>query len=101
MALAAIQPSMADFIDFLPDAQGDRILAEFLVDESSGLAGRQVSEVLQGCRDVVALAVRDVLGRMTVGPGGSTTLAQGDRLVVVGQEDDLRAIGTATKDTTT
>jgi voltage-gated potassium channel len=98
MALAAIQPSMADFIDFLPDAQGDRILAEFIVDAGSGLAGRQLSEALASCRDVVALAVRDAQGRMTVGPGGSTALGLGDRLVVVGEEDDLRAIGSAIKD---
>jgi voltage-gated potassium channel len=97
MALAAIQPIMADFIDIVPDAHGDRILAEFLIDDSCGLVGRQISVALAGCRDVVALAVRDTQGRMTVGPAGSTLLAEGDRLVVVGEEDDLRSIGGAVK----
>jgi voltage-gated potassium channel len=93
MALAAIQPSMADFIDFLPDAQGERFLAEFLVDGESGLAGRQLSDALAGCSDVVALAVRDAKGRLTVGPGGSTLLSPGDTLILVGEEDDLRTVG--------
>lgn len=93
MALAALQPIMADFIDIVPDAQGERILAEFNIDESSGLAGRQLSEALAGCRDVVVLAVRDAHGRMTVGPGASTRLALGDRLMLVGGEDELRRIG--------
>ena len=94
MALAAIQPIMTDFIDIVPsDAQGDRILAEFVVDQASGLLGRELGEALSGCRDVVVLAVRDAQGRMTVGPAGSTRLSLGDRLMVVGGEDELRSIG--------
>ena len=94
MALAALQPMMTDFIDIVPsDPQGDRILAEFAVDDASGLAGRELADALSGCRDVAVLAVRDAQGRMTVGPAASTRLALGDRLMLVGGEDELRSIG--------
>jgi voltage-gated potassium channel len=93
LALAAVQPIMADFIDIVPGSQGNRILAEFLVDEDSGLAGRELTQALSSCKDVAALAVRDAEGAMTVGPAASTQLKLGDRLLVVGEEDDLRGIG--------
>jgi voltage-gated potassium channel len=93
LALAAIQPIMADFIDIVPGSQGNRILAEFLVDEYSGLAGRGLAQAMSACKDVVALAVRDAEGAMTVGPAASTELKLGDRLLLVGEEDDLRSIG--------
>lgn len=96
LALAAIQPMITDFIDIVdaspPDALGERILAEFVIDEASGLAGRKLAEVLAGCRDVVPLAVRDAAGRMLVGPAGSTLLSTGDRLLVAGPEDELRRV---------
>lgn len=93
LALAAVQPIMADFIDIVRGPQGNRILAEFLVDEDSGLAGRGLAQALSSCKDVVALGVRDSEGAMTVGPAASTLLKLGDRLLVVGEEDDLRGIG--------
>jgi voltage-gated potassium channel len=99
MALAALQPIMTDFIDIVrtgPDT--DRILAEFAVDAASGLAGKEIGDVLAACRDVVPLAVRSASGAMTVGPAASTRLALGDRLMVVGTEEDLRRVRpTATK----
>jgi voltage-gated potassium channel len=97
MALAAVQPIMTDFIDLFSDEDGSgRILAEFAVDDESGLAGRSLSETLEGCRDVVVVAVRDAAGRMRVGPPGSTVLSLGDRLTLVGDEDQLRSIGAFT-----
>ena len=53
----------------------------------------ELGYALSGCRVAVVLAVRDAQGRMTVGPAASTRLALGDRLMLVGGEDELRLIG--------
>jgi hypothetical protein len=46
---------------------------------------------LAGCKDVVAVAIRSATGNLTVGPAASTRLVIGDRLLLVGEEDDLRS----------
>ena len=94
MALAAVQPSMTDFIDILPAGTTDeRILAEFVIDVDSNLAGKQLGEALENCRDVVAVAVRDAAGRLTVGPPRSTPLVPGETLLLIGDEEDLGSLG--------
>jgi voltage-gated potassium channel len=96
MALAALQPIMTDFIDFFSqEPTGGRLLAEFAVDEESGLSGREISQVLAGCQDVVALALREAGGGLRVGPPASTRLSLGDRLIVVGGETELQNLGKA------
>jgi voltage-gated potassium channel len=94
MALAALQPIMTDFIEMVAGAgQEERILAELEADEESGLAGRSLSEALGGLRNVVVLAVRNANGNLAVGPQPSTVLQAGDRVVVIGREEDLRPAG--------
>jgi voltage-gated potassium channel len=93
MALAAMQPIITDFIDLFPDPHGERLLAEVSVDSESGLAGKELAEALESCHDVVVLAVRDVKGNLSVGPARTTRLSEGDTLVVIGEEDDLRSLG--------
>ncbi len=94
MALAAMQPIITDFIDLFSDAtEGSRLLAEVVVDAASGLDGETLGDVLARSHEVVALAVMDGLGQMTVGPASTTRLQRGDRLTLVGDENELRSIG--------
>jgi len=94
MALAALQPIITDFIDLFSDAtEGGRLLAEVIVDATSGLEGEMLGDVLARSKDVVALAVMDAEGQMTVGPASTTRLQLGDRLTLVGDEGELRSIG--------
>ena len=94
MALAALQPIMTDFIEMIAVGdQADRILAELEVDEDSGLAGRTLESALAGVRTAAVLAVRDARGDLRVGPPPSTVLQLGDKVVVVGREDELRSVG--------
>jgi voltage-gated potassium channel len=94
MALAALQPIISDFMDLMADGtHGDRILAEVNVDPVSGLAGRTLSDALARCHDVVALALTDPEGKLTVGPAASTVLQTGDRLTLVGTQEDLLTVG--------
>ena len=94
MALAAMQPIITDFIDLFSEAtDGGRLLAEVIVDAASGLEGETLGDVLARSKDVVALAVMDAAGQMTVGPASTTRLQRGDRLTLVGEENELRTIG--------
>jgi voltage-gated potassium channel len=96
MALAGLQPIITDFIDLLPaDSQEDRVLAEVFIDQASGLVGRELGDALKDCDDVVALAVRDAAGELNIGPPRSRPLAEGETLVVAGDEDDLRRLRAA------
>jgi Trk K+ transport system NAD-binding subunit len=92
-----MQPIITDFIDLFPDPHGERLLAEVSVDAESGLAGKELADALESCHDVVVLAVRDVKGKISVGPARTTRLAEGDTLVVIGEEDDLRSLGAVSR----
>jgi voltage-gated potassium channel len=94
MAFAALQPYVTDFVDlFANDPLGERVLVEVNVDEVSEFAGRSLGDVLEGCGDVVVLAVRDAEGRLVIGPPRSRLLSTGEVMIVIGSEDEVRTIG--------
>ena len=94
MALAATQPFMVDFVDTLVHGRhGEVLLADFKVEDGSPLAGQTLDAVLGGARTVSVLAVRRADGTLVIGPPVRTTLAVGDQLVVLGEEDDVRSLG--------
>ncbi|MGE0059377.1 MAG: TrkA family potassium uptake protein, partial [Dehalococcoidia bacterium] len=98
MALAALQPMMTDFLDIFSNGSRDeRLLAEFMVEEDSALKGRTVADVTAGCRDVVVLAIVDAAQNVAVAPGAARLLSPGDRLTIIGNEDELRRIGAVTR----
>ncbi len=93
MALSALQPLMVEFIDTL--ARGgheEQILAEIEISAESGLGGRTIEDVMQPCPGAVMLGVQRASGAIQVGPSGSSQLAVGDRLIVLGDEAELEAI---------
>jgi voltage-gated potassium channel len=96
MALSALQPLVLDFIDTLATGRhGEQILAELEVSEESGLAGRTIENCFRTCPGANILALQKASGAIHVGPRGSTTLDLGDRLMVLGNEAELEAIGGA------
>ncbi|MDO8617153.1 MAG: NAD-binding protein [Dehalococcoidia bacterium] len=93
MALTALQPMVVEFIDTLAaQREGAPVLAEIDVAEASGLVARTIHEVLHDCRSVVVLGVQKPSGDLLVGAGSDTRLEAGDRVIVMGQEDELAAI---------
>ncbi len=93
MALSALQPLMVEFIDTLARGRHEeQILAEIEISEESGLGSRTIEDVMQACRGAVVLAVQRATGAIQVGPSGSSQLAVGDRLIVLGDEAELEAI---------
>jgi voltage-gated potassium channel len=93
MALSALQPLIVEFMDSLATGrQEEQILAEIEISEESGLAGRSIEDVMQVCQRTVVLGLQRATGAIQVGPLGSSELAPGDRLIVLGDETELEAI---------
>jgi voltage-gated potassium channel len=93
MALSSLQPLVVDFIDSLAAGRhGEQILAELEVTEESGLAGRTIEGCFQSCPGATVLALQKATGPIQVGPRASTVLEAGDRLMVLGDEEDLAAL---------
>jgi voltage-gated potassium channel len=94
MALSALQPLVVDFIDTLVTGRhGEQVLAEVEATEESGLPGMTIEGCFRACPDATLLALQKPTGSIHVGPRGTTTLAPGDRLIVLGTEEELKALG--------
>ena len=93
MALSALQPLVLDFIDTLAAGRhGEQILAEIAVTEESGLAGLTIDGCFINCPGATVLALQKPTGPIQVGPRPTTVLEVGDRLMVLGDEEDLQAL---------
>jgi len=93
MALSALQPMVLEFFDMLA-SRGGQILAELDISAESGLAGQTIHDVLHSCPSAVVLGLQKTNGETQVGPRTDTLLAEGDRLIVMGEESELEAIRT-------
>jgi len=91
MALSALQPNVVDFIDTLAVGRNaEQILAEIEVTEESGLFGLYIRHVLESSR-VTIMGLQRASGELIVGPRADVRLEMGDRLMVVGPEQDVAA----------
>ena len=94
MALSALQPLVVDFIDTLATGgHGEEILAELEVTEESNLAGHTIEECFRSYPGATILGLQKPTGAIQVGPRPTTVLELGDRLMVLGSEACLEAIG--------
>ena len=92
MALAAIQPLLAEFMEILPSRAGAQVVAELEITPSSGLSGRTLAEALAPCRGILPLGLQRGDGQVLVAPPPHTVLAEGDRLILLGPEEELEAV---------
>jgi voltage-gated potassium channel len=92
MALTALHPMVVEFIDTLASRDGGPVLAEIDVSLESGLSGRTIHDLLHACRSVIVLGLQNSAGGLKVGPDSDTVLRVGDRIIVMGQEEELEAI---------
>ncbi len=97
MALAIVQPLVLDFVDVLATrgTADDKILAEIVIDETSGFAGRTISDVFGAVDGMRLLGLENTEGGMVVGPPGSTDLKLGDRLMVYGEQSALEGFASS------
>lgn len=96
MALSAMQPMLAEFIDMPAAEGGPGVLAEIEVSESTATGGT-VGALLGGLRDVTVLGVQKKTGELTVSPAMSSQLSEGDRVIIIASEDALGRIRPASK----
>jgi len=94
IAWSVVQPFVLDFVDVLASrrSEDDQVLAEIVVDESSGLSGKSVAEAFQGLDGLSLLGVDRPGSALVVGPTGSQELRPGDRLMVYGNQQALEQL---------
>jgi voltage-gated potassium channel len=95
MALSAVQPMLSEFIDTHVSMEGDQgVLAEIEVTAEAG-AGGTLEELVGSAPGVSVLAVQKKSGELHVGASGTVQLAEGDRVIVLGSEEQLKRIDSA------
>jgi voltage-gated potassium channel len=93
MALSALQPNIVEFIDTLSMRhEGGPVLAEIEISEGSGLAGQTINDILRWTSSIVVLGVQKDSGQLQVGPANTIVLEAGDRVIVMGEEEELERI---------
>jgi len=90
MARVALHPVVSDFLeDALPGPGKGRYLEGVEVAEKSIVCGKTVAEAEKHSRGAVILAIRKRGSRILPKPSEDTVIGQGDRLVVLGTEEQL------------
>lgn len=78
------QPGLSVVYQELLDFAGD----EFYVVDAPDQAGRMFADVLRACPTSSVVGVAGVDGTLRLNPPATSVLSQGDRLVVIAQDDD-------------
>ena len=92
MAMAAVRPGVVDFFDKVAWSKGREFsLENILVGAGSSLVERPVEDLRRGAK-ISVLAVTDSGGQLTASPAGGHIIRQGDHLVVMGTDEQLKAL---------
>lgn len=93
MAISALHPIVVEFIDTLATGEtGEAVLAEIEVSEDSGFIGQTIQEIIHGSRTIVILGVHKRSGEIKVGPALTTLAERGDRIILMGREEELETV---------
>lgn len=95
LAAAALRPQVMDFVDgVLSGTERSYYLEEFLLNaQSCPCIGQTLSDAgLRSRTGVLVLAIRRADGNLIAGPMGDTRLYEGDLLICMGTEEQLRSL---------
>ena len=92
MALSALQPILVGLVDTIATEPESGVLAEIEIAANGGLAGRTIEELLATSPAVVVLAIQRASGEISVGPQPQSQVDAGDKLIMMGREDELETI---------
>ncbi len=93
MATMALRPTVVDFLNLLVDHEKEELeMEEFFVRDDGFYEGKSIQEAGLLKNNVAVLAIRRKNGKAVINPSDSTKLSGGDRLVLMGSEDDLAEI---------
>jgi voltage-gated potassium channel len=104
MAMAVIRPAVIDFIELATQSESLGLqMEEVLVVEGSRLAGvALIDSHIRSDLDIIIVAIKKKSGHMEFNPSASTVFEEGDRLIAIGERDQLRrlegAAGIGTED---
>jgi voltage-gated potassium channel len=91
MAMLALQPEVADFIDIISFKGHELHLENLTVGEGSPLAGNTVGDAKKRSKAVV-LAVNKSSGQLLPNPADGEKIQAGDGLIAMGTREELRAM---------
>jgi voltage-gated potassium channel len=92
MAMAILRPAMLDFIEITTRRQSLELkMEEVAVCERSPIAGKSLEESEVRHRyGLIIVAVKKESGKMIFNPLASYTIENGDKLIAMGEDDNLR-----------
>ncbi len=92
MAMLALRPAVADFIDSVTYRRGQELLMEnIIVDSKSPLAGLTIEAIHKQVK-TVTLAISKKSGKLLANPPNDATIEVGDRLIIMGTPKELTAL---------
>jgi len=92
MAMLALRPAVADFIDTVTYGRGRELQMENIeVDSKSPLVGQPVEAVRQQSQATI-LAISKKKGKLLANPPGGEIIGAGDRLIIIGTKEQLTAL---------
>ena len=90
MAALALQPHVAEFLDeILHDEKHDVSVQEFVVTESSVMAGNRLLDLRDGNQRSLIIAIRKENDRYHTNPSPQTVVEAGDVLIALGSDVEL------------
>jgi voltage-gated potassium channel len=91
MAMLALQPEVADFIDIISFKGQELHLENLTVGTGSPLADKTVGDARHSNKAIV-LAINKDNGQLVANPSETEIIRAGDSLIAMGTRDDLRAM---------
>jgi voltage-gated potassium channel len=91
MAMLALQPEVADFIDIISFKGQELHLENLTVGNGSPLADKNVGDARQRSKAIV-LAINKNNGQLVANPPDAEQIQAGDSLIAMGTRDELRAM---------
>jgi voltage-gated potassium channel len=91
MAMLALQPEVADFIDIVSFKGHELHLENLTVGSGSPLADKTVGDARQRSKAIV-LAINKDNGKLLANPSDTEKIQAGDGLIAMGTRDELRAM---------
>lgn len=94
MAQAVIRPAVMDFLELATQSEHlDLQMEELTVEQGSRFDGRTPCDCgLDEDRGLVLIAVKRTSGHLEFNPGSKVLLAEGDKLIVLGQPESLKRL---------
>ncbi len=90
MALSALQPLMADFMDTLSSGRhGESFIAELEVRDESALNGATLADAFAHSPGTTVMGIRRVTGELVLAPRGGVVLHAGDMVIVSAAEESI------------